>query len=154
MDEKFWTDGQVSLLLSGDEDKQIRQEIHEQIKSFNDATSEAHRQARKPGSVRTLHVLLRDSNGNLKGGLIADTYWNWLDVEDFWLEEGQRGRGLGRRMLDAAEQEAIRRGCQHVKLETFSFQAREFYEKCGYRVVGLLDDYPPGQRFYWMTKDL
>jgi hypothetical protein len=41
-----------------------------------------------------------------------------------------------------------------VKLETFSFQARGFYEKCGYKVVGQLDDCPPGQRFYWMYKAL
>ena len=39
-------------------------------------------------------------------------------------------------------------------LSTFSFQARDFYQRHGYRVVGQLDDYPPGETFYWMRKEL
>jgi len=93
-------------------------------------------------------------NGKLRGGLIADTYWNWLDVDDFWLEENARGQGHGRHILQAAEKEAIARGCRFAKLETFSFQARGFYEKCGYNVIGQLDEYPPGQSFFWMQKEL
>ena len=107
----------------------------------------------RPGRQGQLYILLRDQNGRLLGGLIADTYWGWLDVDDFWLDETARGRGLGGMMLVAAEKEAIARGCRHAKLETFSFQARGFYEKCGYRVVGQLDEYPPAGSFYWMRKD-
>lgn len=154
MEEQLWRDEDVSFFLSGEEDEHVRREIHDRIKAFNDAVSEAHRRARKPGSVRPLYILLRDREGKLRGGLIADTYWNWLDVDDFWLEESLRGKGLGSKMLQAAEQEAVGRGCRRAKLETFSFQAREFYEKCGYRVVGRLEEYPPGQEFFWMTKNL
>ena len=111
-------------------------------KAFNDAISEPHRTARTPEAVRPLHILLRDQDGRLLGGLIADSYWGWLDVDDFWLDETMRGQGLGRAMLLAAEKEAISRGCRYAKLETFSFQARGFYEKCGYRVIGQLDEYP------------
>lgn len=139
------------LSLTDTQDAEVRDLIHEQIKAFNDTVSEPHRKARKDG-VRPLHILLQDKNGKLQGGLIADTYLNWLDVDDFWLEESARGRGHGQRMLQAAESEAIARGCRFAKLETFSFQARGFYEKCGYKVVGQLDEYPPGQTFYWMKK--
>jgi hypothetical protein len=38
-------------------------------------------------------------------------------------------------------------------LRTFSFQARRFYEKEGYRVVGELADYLPGETLYWVRKD-
>lgn len=40
------------------------------------------------------------------------------------------------------------------QLRTFGFQARGFYEKQGYRVVGALEDYPPGNAMFWMRKDL
>jgi hypothetical protein len=52
-----------------------------------------------------------------------------------------------------AEGEARARGCSRAKLRTFSFQARGFYEKEGYRIVGELRDDPPGKIFYWMRKD-
>jgi GNAT superfamily N-acetyltransferase len=154
MEKQFWSAGDHVLALSGSNDQQLRSEIHDQIKAFNDAMSEPHRLARSEGGVRPLHILLRDGNGNLTGGLIADTYWQWLDLDDFWLVESVRGQGIGRSMLQAAEQEAVARGCRFAKLETFSFQARGFYEKCGYRVVGQLQNYPPGQSFFWMQKDL
>jgi hypothetical protein len=52
-----------------------------------------------------------------------------------------------------AETEVKSRGCSHAFLSTYSFRARGFYEKFGYRVVGQLDDYPPGQSYYWMRKN-
>ena len=66
--------------------------------------------------------------------------------------------GLGyyrraRAMLAAAEAEARLRGCLRARLSTFDFQARGFYEKQGYCVVGTLADYPPGSAMYWMRKD-
>ena len=154
MEKKFWSEGKLILSLSNSADQQVRSQIHEQIKAYNDAVSEPHHLARKEGSVRPLNIILRDKEGKLLGGLIADTYWNWLDVDDFWLDKSVRGQGIGRLMLQAAENEAVSRGCRYSKLETFSFQARGFYEKCGYQVVGRLQNYPPGQSFYWMSKDL
>ena len=48
--------------------------------------------------------------------------------------------------------EALRRGCRAAYLDTFSYQARPFYEKLGYEVFGTLDDYPLGhQRFFMRT---
>jgi RimJ/RimL family protein N-acetyltransferase len=65
----------------------------------------------------------------------------------------QRGQGYGRRLLALAEQAAQERGCRYAQLTTYSFQARGFYEKAGYRVVGALTDYPPGETYYWLRKD-
>jgi hypothetical protein len=93
---EIWSNGKLVLLLTADKNPEVRREIHEQIKAFNDAISEPHRTARTPEAVRPLHILLRDQDGRLLGGLIADSYWGWLDVDDFWLDETMRGQGLGR----------------------------------------------------------
>jgi N-acylglucosamine-6-phosphate 2-epimerase len=129
-----------------------RDYIHQRIKAFNNAVSEHHRAVRRSGP-KPLDIFICDSQGRLLGGLVASTYWGWLDIEDLWLDETLRGLGYGRELLAIVETEALARGCSRVFLQTFSFQAKGFYEKLGYQVVGRLDDYPPGQTFFWMRKD-
>jgi GNAT superfamily N-acetyltransferase len=91
-----------------------------------------------------LFVAARDEDGTVRGGLIGGTYLGWLQVQAIWLEEGARGQGRGGALLDAAEAEAVRRGCPRVFLETLTFQALPFYEKRGYTIVSRVDDFPPG----------
>ena len=57
-------------------------------------------------------------------------------------------------LLRAAEDYAVERGCFASTLETHSYQARPFYEKCGYQVFGTLEDHPPGHAKYFMRKQL
>jgi GNAT superfamily N-acetyltransferase len=88
------------------------------------------------------------------GGLVGETHWQWLHVELLWVAESYRGRGLGRRLLRAAEDEARLRGVRHAYLDTLDFQARPFYEREGWVVFGVLEDYPPGYKRFYMRKDL
>jgi GNAT superfamily N-acetyltransferase len=91
-----------------------------------------------------------DDDRRTVGGVVGGTYWRWLLTDFLWIDEGIRG--LGRRLLMAAEREAIRRGCRCACLETFSFRAPAFYEKLGYLVFGTLDDCAPGHRRYSLKK--
>lgn len=71
-----------------------------------------------------LSLALRAPDGALVGGLYGATMWGWLEIDGLWVTPEARGGGLGRRLLDAAEREARRRGCGGVRLGTFDFQAR------------------------------
>ena len=144
----------LRLTLSDQADEAARERIDRGISEYNNITSPAHLAARAPGAVRPLDILVRDAHGRLLGGLIADTFWNWMEVHDLWLEAELRRGGLGRTLLAAAEAQAQARGCAHAHLKTFSFQALDFYRKQGYTVIGALEDYPPGETFYWLRKDL
>ena len=88
------------------------------------------------------------------GGLIAETARGLLFIDQFWLAPGYRRRGLGSRLLRAAEAEARRRGCRMAWLDTYDFQARPFYERHGYAVFGELDGLPGGHRRWFMRKRL
>ena len=104
-----------------------------------------------PASARELAIFARQGAG-IVAGLIGFTHWNWLHIRFLWVAESLRRQSLGRRLVLAAEYEARRRGCAHVHLDTFSFQAVPFYERLGYTVFGRLDDYPPGHTKVFLQK--
>jgi GNAT superfamily N-acetyltransferase len=80
--------------------------------------------------------------------------WHWLWVQALAMPPALRGQGWGARLLATAETEARARGCVGVRLDTYSFQARGFYLKQGYREAGRIEDCPPGQARYTMAKRL
>ncbi len=106
-----------------------------------------------PG-FQPIAVFLRDEGGAIVGGVSASVNWNWVDIRLVWVAEALRGGGHGRRLMAAIEAAARERGCRHAHLDTFSYQARPFYERLGYEVFATLEDYPPGHRRYFMRKAL
>ena len=99
-----------------------------------------------------LNLALRARDGSLFGGLYGATMWQWLLIDGLWIAEELRGRGLGRRLLLAAEASAVERGCRGAWLGTFDFQARGFYERLGYTVFAELPGFPPGHTHYHLRK--
>ncbi|MFN8659025.1 MAG: GNAT family N-acetyltransferase [Candidatus Obscuribacterales bacterium] len=105
-------------------------------------------------SFRKLILLLKDSQGTVLGGLEGHTYFGWLFIENLAVDESVRKSGWGTKLLEAAHDEARRRGCHHAWLDTFSFQALPFYEKLGYTIFGTLDDFPSSHQRYFLQRAL
>jgi len=101
-----------------------------------------------------LAFLVRDDSGRIVAGICGNTWGGGCEIRQFWVEESQRRRGLGTRLLRAAEQEASRRGCTQMLLMTFSFQAPAFYARIGFEVVATIADHPRGHRNFLMRKRL
>ncbi|MDD3762983.1 MAG: GNAT family N-acetyltransferase [Nevskiales bacterium] len=99
-------------------------------------------------------ILVRDGAGTVVGGLRASCFWNTLHIELLWLSEHCRGAGVGRRILLSAEAFAHRHGCEKALVETTSWQARPFYERCGYRHMATLPDRPRGHASHYLCKTL
>jgi GNAT superfamily N-acetyltransferase len=99
-------------------------------------------------------IFLKDEHDEILGGVLGHIWGKWLHVAFLWVAECVRQRGYGTQLLRAAEDYARHRGCRNVQLETFSFQARPFYERLGYEVFAALDDFPPGHTKYFLRKQL
>jgi len=101
-----------------------------------------------------LALVARAGDGTVIAAALGETGRGWLHVSVVWVDEQARRQQLGTRLMNAMESEAIRRGCHSAYLDTFSYQARPFYEKLGYEVFGTLDDYPAGHQRFYMRKRL
>lgn len=106
-----------------------------------------------PTWARPIAVFLRDGEGKIAGG-VHGSYgsFGWLHVDTLWVSEEARGSGHGSRLLETIETEARKRGCSSAYLDTFSFQAPEFYKKSGYEVFGELEDFPKGHSRIFFRK--
>jgi GNAT superfamily N-acetyltransferase len=125
----------------------LRRFIVDQLDAHNlPATGEA--------SYYPVGYFLKNARGEWLGGLLGTVWGGWLHVRILWVDAVTRGRGNGTRLLRAAEDYAVERGCFAATLETASFQARPFYEKLGYEVFAALEDYPPGHTKFYLRKQL
>lgn len=98
-------------------------------------------------------IFVRDRAGNIRAGLIGHCYAGWLYVTLLWVRADLRRVGIGRGLIAEAERHAREFGCHSAWVDTFSFQAPEFYPKLGYREFARLD-YPPGHQRIFFEKRL
>jgi len=137
---------QNSEVLSDDE-RAIAQRLIDEINEFN----------LKATGIAEFHEMLIVENDD-DGELIARVYrWSWGGmcwIEALWVREDMRHRGVGTRLLAAAEKEARRHGCAQLGLDTHTFQAASFYERQGFEAVGELPDYPRGHSKLLLRKQL
>lgn len=140
-------DRPATLVVTDAPDPAIRDGLLRSLRDFTDARV-------GPGKFATLSVLLRDAAGEIIGGLWGRIGRGWLFVELLGLPPEARGQGMGTRIMTMAMDEARRRGCIGVWLDTFSFQARPFYERLGFTVFGEIKDYPTGHSRYFLERRL
>jgi GNAT superfamily N-acetyltransferase len=137
--------GGPSVRVEREDDDGVVREIIARLVRYNEGHV-------PPEGARRLVLTVRGAGGEMLGGLHGVTRWNWLFVDHLWLADELRGQGMGTELIRRAEAEAVRRGCRHAYLDTFSFQARGFYERLGYELFGTLEDFPPGHARYFLRK--
>ena len=129
------------------EESQKAQEIKNLIRAYN-------RSKREEAESEPLNIYVEDEKGNLLAGLVAETFGNWLEIEYLLVKEELRGQGIGSRLLQQAESEANNRNCRFAFVNTYQFQAPDFYLSHGYKEVFALQDYPYTGKRYYYQKDL
>jgi GNAT superfamily N-acetyltransferase len=116
------------------------------------ALDESSRALIGPAQPRLLVIPIHGDDGKVAGGFWGATMFEWLHVGMLFVPESMRFRGVGSGLMAAAESEARKRGCRGAHVDTFSFQAAPFYQKLGFILFGVLEDYPPGHSQLYFRK--
>ncbi|MGE6489220.1 GNAT family N-acetyltransferase [Paenisporosarcina sp. NPDC076898] len=106
------------------------------------------------GRYEQISLYLKDENGRVRGGLLGEVCWNWLEIHTLMVDEDIRKFGYGSKLLSEIEQIALEKKCDFIKVDTLSFQALDFYEKNGYQVFGSIDNVGREFKHYYLKKDL
>lgn len=88
----------------------------------------------------------------LKLELVEDRRPELFDALVAGVREYNDGWGLGRELMQAAEQRAIERGCVGAQVDTLSFQGPRFYARLGFEVIGKVEGFPRGHDRYFLHK--
>ncbi|ACT08100.1 GCN5-related N-acetyltransferase [Dickeya chrysanthemi Ech1591] len=104
--------------------------------------------------IRPLFLHFTNDDGLIVAGLVARTWWGGLEVQYLWVSNEYRNTGLGSQLMRQAEKEAMTRGCHMAYVDTFSFQAKGFYEKLGYQEYGALPDYAHKYTRHYLAKNI
>jgi GNAT superfamily N-acetyltransferase len=128
-------------------DETVERRIRAGLSAFNRAAVD------KP-ERQHFNVVLRDGEGSVRGGLIASVNFDVMLIEDLFVDETYRRGGQGAKLVALAEEEGRARGARRACVSTFSWQARPFYEKLGFRVFGEIPYRNGAYVLYWLAKPL
>ncbi|MFX0063293.1 MAG: GNAT family N-acetyltransferase [Candidatus Hermodarchaeota archaeon] len=103
---------------------------------------------------KSIRIFIKNKENKTSGGIIANIFGNYVYVALLWVEESIRNKGYGTKLLNMIEKEARKLGCKYAHTDTYSFEARPFYEKNGYKLFGTLGDYVEGHSKHFLRKVL
>ena len=127
-------------------DTRLRKNNIEKCSWFKDNISE------DISSVKNNNFLAFD-NDKLIGGAIGFVEFNWYFLDLLYIDEEYRNRNIGTNLIKEIEKFALEEHLTGVRMETWNFQAKGFYEKNGYSVFGEIKDCPPGTIDYHLKKE-
>lgn len=92
------------------------------------------------------------ASGAVVGGAVGRRWGECCELQQLWVDPAYRRRGIGSKLVRLFEARAAERGCRTFYLETFSFQAPDFYRSLGYHAAAEIRGAPAGIVKYLMLR--
>lgn len=128
---------------------ELNEEQAEDIETRLSAFDENHITYKMNGCIR----IGMEENGKLIAGLDACiTAFRILYVSTVFVDEAYRRKGIGTKLIREMEKRAAAMGVNAIRLDTFNWQGKEFYEALGYEAVGHYDHAEDGYSEYFFLK--
>lgn len=104
------------------------QTIYDGLVGFNEPTFGALK-------VEDYACFIRNDDGKILGGATGGIVGEVALLKYFWIDDSLRGQGQGRQVFELLEVEFRKRNVSEIHLDTYSFQAPDFYIKLGFKEV-------------------
>ena len=128
---------------------ELNEEQSEDIENRLSAFDEKHITYKAEGYIR----IGMEENGKLIAGLDACiTAFKILYVSTVFVDEEFRRMGVGERLIKEMEKRAKEMGVNTIRLDTFNWQGKDFYEALNYECVGHYDNNDDGYSEYFFLK--
>ncbi len=135
----------VNIEVLHSEESKIVDQLVDGVREFN--FSHMGNETSKP-----LTVIMRDSNNTIVAGISGRTIYHKFLINVVWVSDEYRGQRLGYQLMKLAEQEAKQQGCKAAQVDTLAFQAPNFYQKCGFEVIGTAPGFDGCPEQYFLFK--
>ena len=136
------------IAISNEKETQF---VDDKIVAFN----RSHAPFTQDNDFVSLNFHIKNENGLVIAGINSLMYcWGMLYIDVLFVDERHRGQQLGSLLLRKVEAEAKSMGASLSHLDTFDWQAKDFYLKQGYEVFGILEGCPEGHKRYYLKKVL
>ena len=124
----------------------VKGQLDDKLQQIINAGFERHSREHDSPSFQKERInwLVYEDSRQLVGVLTADVMWDWLYIDELWVEEHWRSQGIGQTLMAKAEAYALSQNMTGLWLWTQSWQAPEFYRKLGYKQFTRFDDFPKG----------
>ena len=111
----------------------LNEEQLEDIENRLEEYDESHITYRMEGSI---HIGIKENNQLIAGLDACMTAFKIMYVSTVFVNEEYRRQGYGTILMKEMESRAKRMGANTIRLDTFDWQGKEFYEALGYKLVG------------------
>jgi ribosomal protein S18 acetylase RimI-like enzyme len=123
------------------------------VQLLNNGISENTKKKKEMKQLDFFAFFIRDKNEKIIGGCAGDNMYGCLYVGQLWVAEQLRGKGYGTKLMQEAENLAIKNECNFMAVNTFDWEALDFYKKLGFYVEFERRGFLKDSIFYFLRKD-
>lgn len=143
------------IFIKNDNSVKIQKEIHKELRAYNRKNCKwiyDNEDVIPSRDEKRYNNFIVYDDGKLIGGALGFIEYQWYFLDKLYISEKYRGKGIGKMLIHNVENFARKNSLVGVRMGTWDFQAKEFYEKLGYEVFGEIKDCPPDTIHYDFKK--
>ena|SRR3990167_1864808 len=124
------------------------------IQILNDGIIKEHKIKKDMKPLDFFAYFIRDAQKKIVGGCAGDHMYGQLFIASLWLKEDLRGKGYGTKLMFLAESFAKEKQCRFITVNSFEWEALDFYKRLGFYVEFARHGFDQDSIFYFLRKDI